>query len=172
MAETSDFGLVTDYVLTLTDGSGTPKTYVIQVEPGVGSIKPQDAARGETQMMTTGGAYTGVPRETVQTRHAELQVSKARIKDRGANTSEAVLYDVLRGIGYVAASWTSTTTPSDRKTFIVTLAAVARSGGVAAVTRTISHGWVVDESVDHELTPEGEFISFTIRGNTMTTTRA
>lgn len=172
MAETADFGTVVDYVLTLADGAGTPKTYVLRVEPGVGSIKPQEPAWGETQAMSNAGAFVGQPRKTVQTRHAEFQISKARVLDRGANTTEAVLYDVVMELGYVLASWTSTETPADRRAYTATLAAQARSGGVAAVTRTISDAWIVEESIDHEVLVEGEFLSFTIRGNTMTTTRA
>lgn len=172
MAETTDFGVVQDYVLTFADGAGTPKTYAVQVEPGVGSIKLQTVAFGETQMMTSAGVYTGQPRKTVQTRHAEIQVSKARVKDRGANTTEAVLTDILEELGYVLSTWTSTETPADRRAYTVTLAAQARSGGVAAVTHTMTDAWIVHESVDYEHTVEGVFASFTIRANSVTTTRA
>ena len=172
MAETTDFGVVTDYVLTLADGAGTPKTYAVHVEPGVGSITLQTPAYGETQMMTSAGVMTGQLRKTVQTRHAEIQISKARIKDRGINSSEGVLFDILEETGYVGSTWTSTETPADRRAYTVTLAAQARSGGVAAVTHTMTDAWIVHESIAYEHTVEGVFATFVIRANSLTTTRA
>lgn len=171
MAETADFRIVNDYVLTLTDGTGTPKSYVVRVEPGVGTIKLVPEAYGETQVKTNAGAFVGQPRKTSQMRHAEVQVGKARILDPGVNTSEAVLYDILRTIGYVLSTWTTTETGGDLRAYTVTLAAVARTGGATGITHTLADGWIVQESVDIEHTEEGVFASFTIRANAVTDAR-
>jgi hypothetical protein len=171
MAETGDFRIVNDYVLAVADGAGTPKTYTITVEPGVGSVKVQPEAYGETQMKTTAGAMVGQPRKTSQTRHAEFQVGKARIKDPGINTSEAVLYDLLRTLGYVSSTWTTTEAGGDLRAYTATLSAAARTSGATGITHTITDAWIVQESVDIEHTEEGVFASFTLRGNALTDAR-
>jgi hypothetical protein len=171
MAETSDFRIVNDYVLKVADGAGSPKEYIITVEPGVGTVKVQPEAYGETQMKTSAGAMVGQPRKTSQMRHAEFQVTNARIKDPGVNTSEAVLYDLLRTLGYVSTTWTTTEAGGDLRAYSATLAAANRTSGATGITHTIADAWIVQESVDLTHSEEGVFASFTLRGNALVDTR-
>lgn len=171
MAETTDFRIQNDFTLTVADDSGTPKTYSFRIEPGVGSVKVQAEAFADVQQMTSAGVMTGIPRKGTQARHAEFQVSKARVNDPGVNAAEAVAIDIAGNDGYFASTWVSTVLGVDRKAMDATYTAAARSGGATGITYTIADAWIVEESVDEEHTPEGLFVSFVIRGNAMTRTR-
>ena len=70
-----------------------------------------------------------------------------------------------------SSTWVSTVTGADRKTMDATYNAAARTRGATGITYTIADAWVVEESVEEEHTPEGLFVSFVIRGNSMTRTR-
>jgi hypothetical protein len=81
------------------------------------------------------------------------------------------LYDLLRTLGYVSASWVTTEAGGDLRAYSATLSAANRSGGATGITHTIADAWIVQESVDLTHSEEGVFASFTLRGNALVDTR-
>ena len=161
MAETTSFPVMGDYTLTFESSDGTPKTYSVTLTEGTVSYT---AGHPEAIELTDAtGAVVSI-RDGAKTFRSTLSL-RCRILDRGANSSEAVLHDLITQDGYVGSTWTGTATPTtasgERKRFKLTLAA-ANVGSVKGA----SYVWTsvdVEPGYTWDITANGCLVNATFK---------
>lgn len=105
MAETSDFATLRGATIRIKDATGSPKTYSIPVRSGSCTMT---AGGWETvRQRDTNGDLEVIVKKGQQAGPSTFAI-EAHLNDPGANTSEAVLSDVVAYDGYFEASWITT----------------------------------------------------------------
>ena len=105
MAETLDFATVRGAVVRLTSGNDPVKTYDIPVRSG--SCTMTAGGWEVVRQRDTNGALGEIVQKGQQAGPSTFAI-EAHLNDPGANTSEAVLSDIVAYDGYFEASWTTT----------------------------------------------------------------
>ncbi len=164
MAEIKDFPVKRGTILRLSDGAGTPKTYEIVAIQGEYTI--QNGGHNLTRMRDTDGDLEEITKKAEQAGPSSIAIT-AKFYDPGANSSEAVLHDILRGGGYFASDWTSTATNagSDYKHFKVEVIVPALQGGTkSSVTYSLAAA-VARDDFAISVGAEGFSVSATFESN-------
>jgi hypothetical protein len=159
MAETTGHLNQRNLTVTVKDGTGTPKTYVVRVpSEGIALTPAQFEA---VRARDTDSSYIGPPRKGPLTESAMLKLTNIRIHDLGDNTTEAVIADFVGQAGgpegYVASTWTSTdTTGVDYRLYDIPVA-MSDHGTTKGGTWLYEDAFIANQPTV-TITPEGVFI--------------
>lgn len=154
-------------IITLTDGTGSPLTFVVNH----GEAQPSftDPVHDEVWAKDANGDYLPTCRRGDQTAPAKVDLSGCRVFHAGDMPTETSLVDIALNKGIFASTWTSTETGSEFKSFTVTIRAPQNTAGTTYSTYT----WTdmhVQPGATVEIRPGGYFItSFVLVGSSACT---
>lgn len=126
--------------ITLTDASGTPKTFV--VNHGLVEPKLTDAAFEEVYGRNESGGMLPTVRKGNQTAPSTLDLSGVQMFHAGDHPTEAVVADVNFGLGYFSSNWTSTEAGSEFICFTVAVKLPQNVAGTTYSTWTLTDAHV------------------------------
>jgi len=165
MAEQTYFHTLRGATLKFKDATATPKEYTIRLTSGQAAI----TAGGFTivRMKDAAGDFIGPARKGEVANPSTVSISGA-LFDPGANSTEAVLFDIMNSSGYFASTWVSTDTDSDLETFDFTLT-LADSGTNKGAVYQLSD-CVVQPGYSMNPARDGIMLNFTVESASPTIT--